>query len=421
MYQEQILENGLKVLMVPMAHVQSISIGIFVRVGSRYEPKSKAGISHFIEHMLFKGTACRPTAKQIAETIEGIGGISDAYTNQETTVYYARVAASQANLAIDFLADLVRNPLFQPAEIEKERQVIGEELDMIYDAPDDWVEILLDQLLWPNHPLGQNIAGSQRSLASINQEALISFFQKGYHPHNLVVAVAGAFEPERVTSELTRHLGDWQPRPVPKFKPAPATQTEPRCYIEHRSIEQGHLSLALPGLARNHPQRYALSVLNTLLGDGMSSRLFLKLREDKGLAYVVDSGLNFLQDTGCLVIYAGVDPERAPEALQVILDELARVRDEPIPPEELRKAKEYLKGRLVLALEDSYSQAAWVAHQKLFMDTIKSSDEVLAAYDAVTVSDIKAVAEKIIDPAGYNLAAVGPFSQGSALAKQVTG
>jgi predicted Zn-dependent peptidase len=421
MYQEQTLENGLKILMVPMAHVQSVSMGIFVRVGSRFEPKSKAGISHFIEHMLFKGTTRRPTAKQIAETIEGIGGISDAYTNQETTVYYARVAASHASVALDFLADLVRNPLFEPAEIEKERQVIGEEIDMIYDTPDDWVEVLLDQVLWPNHPLGQNIAGTHESLASIDQEALVSFFQKSYHPRNLVIAVAGAFEPEKVTLELASHLGDWQPGPVPKFKPAPAAPAEPRCYIETRSIEQGHLALALPGLARNHPERYALSILNTLLGDGMSSRLFLKVREDKGLAYAVESGLNLLQDTGCLMIYAGVDPERAPEALQVILDELARLRDEPIPPEELRKAKEYVKGRLVLGLEDSYSQASWVAHQELFMDTVKSPGEVLAAYDAVTLSEVRAVAEKIIDPASYSLAAVGPFTQAEALAKWVAG
>jgi predicted Zn-dependent peptidase len=420
MYQAHTLENGLRILMVPLNSFQSVSMGIFVRIGSRYESEPESGTSHFIEHMLFKGTTQRPTAKLIAEAIEGIGGVSNAYTGPETTVYFAKVAASQTRTVINFLTDLVRNPLFDSMEFEKERFIIGEEINMVYDAPDSWANIVLDWVIWPNHPLGQNVAGTHQSLAGISRDSLISFFKKSYHPKNVLVAVGGAFEPEEIVAELTAALGDWQPGPSPEFEKAPEPQTEARCYVEDRPIEQGHLCLALPGLPRVHPDRYALGVLNTILGDGMSSRLFLNIREDKGLAYAVDSSLSLLQDTGTVVIYAGVDPGRAPEALRAILDELERLRDEPISAKELNKAKEYLKGRLVLGLEDSYSRAAWVAYQALLMDTIKSPEAVLAAYDAVTAAEVRALAQKIVDPSAYSLAAVGPFGQGEALAQLIT-
>ena len=419
MHQEHTLENGLRLLMVPVSSFQSVSMGIFVGVGSRYESEAEAGISHLIEHMLFKGTKHLPTAKIIAETIEGVGGVSNAYTGQETTVYYAKVAASQLSVAINLLTELVRNPLFAPNEIEKERLIIGEEINMVYDIPDSWVNILVDQVMWPNHPLGRSVAGTHESLAAISREAILSFFQKSYHPQNVLVAVGGAFEPEEVIAQVTSLLGDWQPATNPTCEDAPEAQTEARCHIEDRPVEQGHFCLGLPGLSRRHPDRYALSVLNTVLGDGMSSRLFLSIREDKGLAYAVDSGLNFLQDTGTLVVYAGVDPRRAPEALQAILEELEWLRDDPVPADELRKAKEYLKGRLVLGLEDSFSRAAWTAYQALFMDRIKLPEEVLEAYDAVTIADVQRVAQKIITPATYNLAAVGPFGQGEALSQLI--
>lgn len=417
MYQEHILENGLRILLVPIPGFQSVSTGIFVSVGSRYESAAQSGASHLIEHMLFKGTTRRPTAKIIAEAIEGIGGVSNAYTSQETTTYYAKVAAGHASTAIDVLTDLVRHPLFDPNEFEKERYIIGEEINMAFDSPESRVNILVDQVMWPEHPLGQSVAGTHQSLAGISRNSLLSFYRAGYHPENILIAVGGAFEPDRILAEITSFWGDWQPAARPKFKSAPATQTEARWHVEDRPIEQGHLCLALPALSRRDPDRYALSVLNAILGDGMSSRLFLNIREERGLAYVVDSGLNLLQDTGSMVIYAGVDPERATEALQAIFDELARLCDEPVPPEELRKAKEYLKGRLVLGLEDSFSRVSWVAYQALFLDTIKSPEEVLQAYEAVTAEDVQAVAQKLIDPTTYSLAAVGPFGRGEMLAQ----
>lgn len=419
MYQEHVLPNGLRIIMLPVHSFQSVSLGIFVKIGSRYEPEAEAGISHFIEHMLFKGTSQRPTARHIAEAIEGVGGLSNAYTSQETTVYYAKVAASQINTAIDVLTDMVRYPLFDPTEFEKERSVISEELDMIYDAPDNWVNVLLDQTLWPDHPLGRNVVGTHESLTGMSHEALLAYFKAAYHPHNMLVALGGAFEPDRVITELTTRLADWQPQPIPGFEVVPPPQTQARWHVENRPVEQGHLCLAVPGLSRHHPQRYAWSVLNTVLGEGMSSRLFLNIREERGLAYAVDSGLNLLQDTGALVIYAGIDPDRASEALRAILDELERLRQELVPAPELRKAKEYIKGRLVLGLEDSFSQASWVAYQALFMEQIKTPAEVLQAYDAVTAEEVMLLAQSLLQPAMYNLAAVGPFGQGEALGRLV--
>jgi predicted Zn-dependent peptidase len=398
-----------------------MSIGIFVKIGSRYETAAQAGMSHFIEHMLFKGTARRPKAQLIAEAIEGIGGVNNAYTSQETTVYFAKVAANQAPTAIDVLTDMIRHPLFRPTDFEKERQVIGEEIKMTYDSPESWVSIILDEVIWPGHPLGQDVAGTHESLAGMSRDALYDFYQATYHPQNLLVAIGGSFETEAIINEISNRLGDWPPAPRPTFVAAPASQTEARWHIEDRPSEQGHLCLALPALSRNDPDRYALSVLNAILGEGMSSRLFLNIREERGLAYAVDSGLNLLHDTGSLVIYAGVDPDRAPEALQAILAELTRLRDEPVPTAELNKAREYLKGRLVLGLEDSFSQASWVAAQALLLESVKSPAEVLAAYDAVTAADVQAVAHKLIRPIAYNLAAVGPFGAGDELGQLLLG
>ncbi len=420
MYQLETLTNGLRILMVPVQTFQSVSAGIFVRIGSRYEPEAQAGISHFIEHMLFKGTSRRPTSREIAEAIEGIGGISDAYTSQENTVYYAKVAASQSHTAIDVLADLVKNPRFDPAEIEKERLVIDEEIDMVYDMPDTWVHILADDLLWPNHPLGQNIAGSHESLEVITRETILPFYRQSYHPRNMLVAVAGAFEPKTVVAQITDLLGDLPDAPIPTYLPAPPNQSRPRVKFESRPIEQGHLCLIMPALSRHAPDRYALNVLNTVLGDGMSSRLFLTIREDNGLAYAIDSGLNLLQDAGIFSIYAGIAPDRGVQ-VAAVLAELDRLRQEPVPAPELRKAKEFLKGRLVLSLENSYSQAAWFAYQALFDDDIKTPEEVLAEYEAVTAADVLAVAQKVIDPRRYNLVGVGAFEQEEALARLILG
>jgi predicted Zn-dependent peptidase len=287
--------------------------------------------------------------------------------------------------------------------------------------PDTWVHILADDLVWPHHPLGQNIAGSHESLAGITRDTILPFFHQSYHPRNMLVAVAGAFEPKTVVAQITNLLGDMTDAPIPTYTPAPPVQTQPRVKFERRPIEQGHLCLLMPAISRHDPERYALNVLNTVLGDGMSSRLFLSIREDNGLAYAIDSGLNLLQDAGIFSIYAGIDPDKGVRALQAVLDELERLRQEPVPAQELRKAKEFLKGRLVLSLENSYSQAAWFAYQALFQDDIKTPEEVLAEYEAITAAEVQAVAQKVIDPRKYNLVGVGDFAQQKALSRLILG
>lgn len=420
MYQTHTLDNGLRLFFVPVRSVQSVSVGIFVNIGSRYEPKQISGISHFIEHMLFKGTKQRPNSRVIAEAIEGIGGVTNAYTSTETTVYYTKVAANQTTTAIDVITDLIRHPLFRLEDIERERMIIGEEISMTYDSPESWVNIMLDEVIWPDHPLGHDVAGTHESLLNIQRDNLLTFYRAGYHPGNFIIAVGGNFDPDLVLAEIARRLGDWQPAAQPIYQAAPAVPPAPRWQVERRSIEQAHLCLALPALSRKDPDRYALSVMNAILGDGMSSRLFLNIREERGLAYAVDSGLNLLQDTGTMVIYAGVDPERAPEALRAVLAELLRLRDEPVSEAELHRAKEYLKGRLVLGLEDSFSQTAWVATQALLMDEIRTPEAVLESYGAITVADVQAVAQRVIKPSAYNLAAIGPFNSDEPLAGLLT-
>ena len=290
---------------------------------------------------------------------------------------------------------------------------------MSYDFPDSWVNILADALLWPDHPLGQNIAGTYDSLNRIDRDMLQSFFTNSYHPQNMLLTVSGAFQPEHVVNLLMAATSDMALQASPLYAAVPELQSGSRNVVDNRPIEQGHLCLTMPALSRLDPSRYALAVLNTVLGDGMSSRLFLNIREDKGLAYAVDSSAHFLQDAGAFTIYAGVDPERAPEALQAILSELQQLCDTPVPADELQKAKEYLKGRLVLGLEDSYSRAAWVAYQALFMDRIKLPEEVIAAYEAVTATEIQTIAQQIINPNRYNLAVVGPFDSKEALIRLV--
>lgn len=417
MHEVYTLANGLRIFLVPIAGIKSVSVGIFVGVGSRYEAHEHAGVSHFIEHMLFKGTAQRPTSRVIAEAIEGIGGLSNAYTDQELTVYYAKVAASQSVKVLNVLTDMVRHSRFDPLDIEREQQVIDEEIDMVYDSPDEWIDILLDQLLWPEHPLGQNIAGTHQTLATIDREVLLNHYHAAYHPHNAIVAISGAFDRTAIIAELEATLGDWQPHARPAYAPAPAVQTAPRWRIEERAIEQAHLCLSVPGLPRAHPDRFALSLLNTILGDGMSSRLFLSVREDRGLAYDIDSSLAFLQDTGALTVYAGVDVYRATEALEAILTELTQLCETPVSEAELHKAREYTKGRLVLSLEDSYSQAAWVAYQAIFDRPFVTPEDIIRQYEAVTPADIQRVAQHLIQPERYNLAAIGPFRNTESLVR----
>jgi len=409
-YQKTILDNGLRLLTAPMPYARSASVVVFLGVGSRYEAPAESGLSHFIEHMLFKGTARRPTAREIAATIEGVGGLLNAVTSQETTVYWAKVAQPHLPLALDLLVDVLRYSSFAPPEIEKERQVILEEIDSLFDSPGELVGLLIDQLLWDG-PLGWDIAGRKDTVSAFQRTDLLAYLTRYYAPGNTVISVAGSIDPLAVREQMAALLGDWPPAPPAAYEPARDNQTAPRLKVYYKDTEQVHLCLGVHGLPLAHPDRFVLGLLSTILGEGMSSRLFEELREKRGLAYDVHSYVDRFQDTGSAVVYAAVEPQRTVAAVEVILEELARLKEQPVPEAELTKAKELTKGRFWLSLEDSRNVASWLGSQELLLGQIQSVDEVVAQVAAVTAADIQRLARQLFVQGQLNLALVGPFKK----------
>lgn len=409
MYQRATLKNGIRILTSPMTHVRSVSIAYFFGVGSRYEGAGVAGVSHFIEHMLFKGSRRYPTAQMISEAIEGVGGVLDAATDKELTVYSAKIASHHFDLAMGLLADMVRHPILDPLEVEKERRVITEEINMYRDSPQEWVGVLGDETFWPdNLPLGREVAGTRETVGSISREAMDAYRVAHYVPGNLVLSVVGNIEHEQVVAAAEQLLGDWLPASVPLWTPCPPPLDAPRLRLETRKTEQTNLCIFTPGLAHKDPDYYTLVLLNAILGDGMSSRLFYEVREQQGLAYDVSTSPVNYHDTGAFVIYAGVEPKRTPAALRAILRELGRIREEPVGAEELTRAKEYTKGRMALRLEDTHSVASWLGGQEALLDEVRELDENLVRIDAVTVEDIQRVSRAIFTDEWLRLALIGP-------------
>jgi len=409
-YAKTVLDNGLRLLTAPMPHARSASVVVFLGVGSRYEALAESGLSHFIEHMLFKGTARRPTAREIAATIEGVGGLLNAVTSQETTIYWAKVAQPHLSLALDLLVDVLRHSSFVPPEIEKERQVILEEIDSLCDSPGELVGLLIDQLLWDG-PLGWDIAGRKDTISAFRRTDLLAYLARHYAPGNTVISVAGSIDPLAVREQMAALLGDWLPAPPASYAPALDSQTAPRLKVHYKNTEQVHLCLGVHGLPLAHPDRFVLGLLSTILGEGMSSRLFEELREKRGLVYDVHSYVDRFQDTGSAVVYAAVDPQRTVAAVEVILEELARLKDQPVPEAELIKAQELTKGRFWLSLEDSRNVASWLGSQELLLGQIQTVDEVIAQVAAVTPADIQRLARQLFVQGQLNLALVGPFKK----------
>ena len=411
-YQRTTLPNGLRILTAPMPQTRSVSVSIYIGAGSRYETQEQCGLSHFVEHLCFKGTERLPTAQAISEVIDSVGGIINAATDRELTVFYCKVARPHFELALDVLADLVRRPLFAPDELEKERRVVMEELAMIADFPSQQVEVLLDETVWPDQPLGRDVAGTEATVKALSRETALDYFRRQYVPNNAVVSVAGAVDPQEVAGRIACALSEWCPGAPGGWFPAVDSQHEPRVAIKYKATEQAHLSLAVRGLPLQHPDRYALSLLSVILGEGMSSRLVQELRERRGLCYDVHSYLSFFQDTGAFAVYAGVDPSRARETLGALVMELARLRDDGVSDEELARAKELAKGRLLLRMEDTRSVSDWLGGQELLMGQVRTVDEVTEKIDALTGDDLRRVARQLVVSNQLNLAAVGPFRSG---------
>jgi predicted Zn-dependent peptidase len=403
------LDNGLRLVTESMPHTRSVAIGFFIGTGSRYETEKQAGISHFIEHMCFKGTKKRPTSVDVCTVIEGVGGMLNAGTDKELTIYWCKVAKPHFTSALDVMVDILTDSLFDPAEIEKERQVIVEEINMSLDSPSQRVSMLIDELLWPGHPLGRDIAGSKESVAAINRDAMLDFMAGQYRPDNAVLAIAGDIRHDEMVAAVNRVVTGWKYlRPRSVYTPYRGKIAR-RVLIEKRDTEQTQLCLALPGISIVHPDRFKLDLLNVILGEGMSSRLFTEIRDKLGLAYSIQSYAEHFLDTGAMSISAGVDAKNLPVAIKAILAELARLK-EPIPEVELSKAKELFKGRILLRMEDSRSVSGWLGGQEILTGEILTVDEIIAIVEAITTAELRHVAEELLVPGQMRLAVVGPIS-----------
>jgi predicted Zn-dependent peptidase len=406
-YTRHVLPNGLRVLVAPMPHTRSVTVALYFGSGSRYEAPHEQGIAHLVEHMLFKGSRRYPSAQSISETIEGVGGILNAVTDKELTAYYAKVASRHAELAFDLLTDMVRAPLLEAAELEKEKRVVLEELGLAQDAPGEWVHQLLSELLWPEQPLGWEIAGTPETVNTQTRESLAAYIRRSYGPANTVLMVAGDADPGRVATIAGASFDGGGADPPP-WSLARGANGQPLVTLQARETEQAYLCLGGSALARGDPDRYALRLANAILGDGMSSRLFLEVRERRGLAYDVQSYVNAFYDTGALVVTAGVEPEQVDPALEAVLAEVDKLRQSPVPETELHKVKEYVKGRTVLSLEDSASVASWYATQELLTPELLTPDEAIERIEAVSVEDVLRVSRRVFTPDWLNLAYIGP-------------
>lgn len=404
-FQKTELPNGLRLITAPLPYTRSVCLSFFIGAGSRYE--REVGVAHFVEHLLFKGTQKRATAKELSQAIEGVGGILNGGTDKEMTLLWSKVARSHFYLALDVLSDMLLNPKFETQEVEKERQVIIDEINLHLDNPSHRVDMLIDELLWPGHPLGREVVGTKEMVSQINRNQLLEFFSQYYIPNNTVLSIAGNIKPDEVIKAIEEIFSSWQPRELPPFQPVEEQEGGPRFKLERKDIEQVHLCLGLRGVSYLHPDRFALDLLNILLGEGMSSRLFLEIREKKGLAYSIHSYTLYYRDTGCLIIGAGIDPKRLDSALHSILEELEKIKEE-VPEEEVSRAKEFAKGRLLLRMEDTRNVANWAGGQELLIKKILSVDEVLSIIDSLTPSDLKRVAGQLFRKNKLFLAIVGP-------------
>lgn len=407
MYQKTTLENGLRLVTANMPHTRSVSIGFFIGAGSRYENETQAGISHFIEHLCFKGTDLRPTSTEICEAIEGVGGVLNAGTDKELTVYWCKVAQPHFAIALEVLSDMLLNSAFNPVEIERERQVIIEEINMTLDSPAQRVMMLIDELSWPEHPLGRDIAGSKDSVAAITRDMIMGYMKQRYQPGNTVLAVAGGIECEAAAEMAARATAGWSASGALPGYLEYDEKPGRRVLIENRDTEQSQLCLSLPGLPLTHPERFKLDLLNVVLGEGMSSRLFTEIRDKLGLAYSIHSYTEHFLDTGSLTVSAGVDTGNLELAVKATLDELNRLKEE-VPATELTKAKELFKGRILLRLEDSRSVAGWMGGQEILTGEIISVDDIIARVDAISAEELTDLAARLLTGDKLRLAVVGP-------------
>ena len=403
------LENGLRVILAPLKSVLSTTVLVLCGAGSRYETKNTNGLSHFLEHMFFKGTQKRPTALEISHAIDAIGAEFNAFTDREYTGYYIKSASKHLPLLLDMLSDIVWNSKFEKSEIDKERGVIIEELNMYEDTPMKKVADVYCDLLWGDQPLGWDIGGTKEVIHKIQQKDFFDYIKARYAPNNMVVILAGNFNRQKALALVKKHFGHTKSHGVAGFKPVVEKQQKPALKVSYKKTDQAHMIVGMRGYKINHPDRYNAAVLSTILGGGMSSRLFINVREKRGLAYYVNADHASYLDTGTFIAQAGVDLKRIDEAISVILSEFNKISQQKVPAKELKKAKESIKGRLILAWENSKAIALSYGYDELMEERIRTNKEVLKEIDEVEADDVQRVARFLFTNSKLNLAVIGPF------------
>jgi predicted Zn-dependent peptidase len=410
-FRKKEMRNGLVVVSEVMPHLRSASLGIWIQCGSRFETIEHTGISHFIEHLLFKGTRTRSTT-EIAEAIDSVGGQLNAFTEKEYVGFYAKVMDEHLPFAFELLSDIVLNPAFPVHEIERERNVIFEEISMVEDSPQELIMDLYMEDCWKGHPLGRPISGTKKSVANIARKDVRKFFLNNYTARNMIISVAGNIRHPQVYKLAERYFSDMAPGANGNLGLPPTIHAG--CKVRHKAhLEQTHICLGTISPPMASDERYRAHLLNSILGGGMSSRLFQNIREKRGLVYSIYSMLNLYRDAGSLVVYAASAPEKAEKVVELTLKEFRKLREQLVSPQELKRAKEYIKGSVMLGLESSSSRMTNLAQQLIYQGRLHKLEEILSAVERVTSSEIRQLANKMFDPFNFTLTALGNQNTGN--------
>ena len=410
MYHKTVLPNGLRSMIVDMPHMESVALGVWIGAGGRYENTQNTGISHYLEHMVFKGTRTRST-RDIKESIEGKGGSLNGFTDHETTCYYVKVPKKFIELGLDILSDMALNPKIAVKDLEMERGVIYEEIKMYKDRPDHYVHQLLAELLWPKHALGMPLVGTEETLAKMEKANLEAYRERFYTPSNMVVCVCGQVEEDSFTALVKKHFSRQEKKPLPGFKKYNAKQKKPRFNFYEKDTEQTHLSMGFHNISRFHPDKYTSKLLHIILGGNMSSRLFHEIREKRGLAYDISTSTRHYSDTGVFMIGAGIDHKKVPRTLEIISKELKKIKRLPVTEGELRRAKDFYKGQLSMGLEDTLSRMLWTGEKMISKEINYNIDEIIDSISMVTADMIRDLARKIFKEGNMNVAIISPMDK----------
>jgi len=416
-YKKTTLTNGLRILTVPMRSTQTVTVVVMVGVGSRYETEKLAGISHFLEHMMFKGTDKRPTTLEITSALDAVGGEYNAFTGKDATLYYAKVSSEKADLALDVISDMFLNSKLDEEEIKREKGTIIQELNMYEDTPRAIVSDLFEQLLYPGNTLGRDIIGYKKTIRSFKRKDFIEYMRKFYVANDTVICVAGDFQEKKMLSQIKKIFSGLEKGKKPRIDKVNDKQSRPLVKLKFKKTDQTHLVLGTRAYPLNHPDRYSLALLSIILGGNMSSRLFIEVRERRGLAYSVFTSTAAFDDCGYLAAQAGVDHGKVELTVKTILDEFKKIKTDLVGNEELQKAKDYLKGKSVMGLESSDEVSMFFIDQELKRRKILTPDEVFRKIDAVTVNNIRKTAQNIFRENQLDLAVIGPHRNTGKLQK----